>query len=168
MLGSLLKTFQRPRKSDFRLVTDTSTICIFDPDCLEHRIDDAGDWWTIPEDELLELNRKNIIIVALPADGFYDVCFVEDFDPNPDDAVQAFIECKSRTFFVGAGEYIPGEDMTLSDWRPEYVSGITIKAEKGTHLAILKLYQPGKLQVQIKPAHGTNTNSFDKLLGLGR
>ncbi|MEL8054631.1 MAG: DUF6386 family protein, partial [Pseudomonadota bacterium] len=95
MLGSLLKTFQRPKKLDFRLVTDTSTICIFDPDCLEHRLDDAGDWWTIPEDELLEVNRKNIVIVALPADGIYDVCFVDDFAPNSDDTVKAFVECKS-------------------------------------------------------------------------
>ncbi|MEM1036713.1 MAG: DUF6386 family protein [Pseudomonadota bacterium] len=168
MLGSLLKTFQRPQKRDFRLVTDTSTICIFDPDCLEHRLDDRGDWWTIPEDELLELNQKNVMIVALPEDSFYDVCFAKDFDPNPDDMVQAFVQCKSGEFFVGAGEYIPGEDMTLSDWRHEYISGVIVKAEKGTHLAVLKFYHPNKIQVQVSSADDFSTNTFKQLLSLGR
>lgn len=37
--------------------TDTATMTAFDPAALIHRCDDDADWWSVPGDEVLEVNQ---------------------------------------------------------------------------------------------------------------
>jgi hypothetical protein len=87
------------------ITTDTATICIFDTACLIHRINDAGDWWSIPRNELEEVNAGNALIMNLGADGSYDVHFCE----SPMDGMSAFaLRIPTGRFFVGQGEQLTG------------------------------------------------------------
>ncbi|MDR6110526.1 hypothetical protein QE451_002187 [Paenibacillus sp. SORGH_AS338] len=46
--------------NQIQVMTDTATLCIYDLQALKHRLEDTSDWWSIPEDELLEVNLGNI------------------------------------------------------------------------------------------------------------
>jgi len=86
-------------------VTDTSTLAIFDPEALCHRLHDDDDWWTYPDDDVLsEINNGNVGIVDLGADGRYDLRREEGLVP------QAAIRLRtpSAQMFFGAGEEISG------------------------------------------------------------
>ena len=47
-------------REEFKFTTDTATIAVFDPERLHHRLTDSADWWSIPADEVAEINRGNI------------------------------------------------------------------------------------------------------------
>src|SRR5437868_12094527 len=53
--------------------TGTATLVVYDVDSLKHRYDDEVDWWADPKDEVEELKKRNLLILGLRADGFYDV-----------------------------------------------------------------------------------------------
>jgi Family of unknown function (DUF6386) len=53
------------------ITTDTATICIFDPERVQHRLSDRPDWWSVRSEELKELNSGSIMIVNVFADGCY-------------------------------------------------------------------------------------------------
>ena len=56
-----------------RFGTGTATLAVFDPACLEHRLDDVADWWSDPTDEVAEINAGNVLFVATGSDGTYEV-----------------------------------------------------------------------------------------------
>src|SRR5262245_63277791 len=62
-------------RETFKFVTGTATFAIFDPALLGHRFNDAADWWSVPWDEVAEINRGNMLTVALGSDGAYTVHF---------------------------------------------------------------------------------------------
>jgi hypothetical protein len=39
------------------VATDTATICIFDVAAMKHRVNDVGDWWSIPSNELTDVQN---------------------------------------------------------------------------------------------------------------
>lgn len=51
------------------MVTDTATLCLYDLAALKHRVEDTSDWWSIPEDELAEVNAGHCLFLNLGADG---------------------------------------------------------------------------------------------------
>ncbi|WP_373275999.1 DUF6386 family protein, partial [Serratia marcescens] len=53
----------------FSFTTDTATLSIFDLVSLNHRVSDDADWWSIPEDELEEVNKGNVLFLNLGEDG---------------------------------------------------------------------------------------------------
>jgi hypothetical protein len=94
-----------------RVRTDTATLAVFDPERLRHRLADSCDWWSVPEDEVQEINAGNLFTVALGSDGVYQVT-VHLYDERPDlPALSGLIRCDSGEVFIGAGEQIPGDGL---------------------------------------------------------
>ena len=63
--------------------TDTATICVFDKACLRHRINDVGDWWSLPNNEMQEVAAGNVLFLNLGDDGCYSVNVIyDDFETN--------------------------------------------------------------------------------------
>lgn len=87
------------------VATDTATVCIFDPAALRHRVDDVGDWWSIPRNELQELVSRNVAIFNLGGDGAYEVRLRRSL-PRAD--VQVSLTAPSGRLFIGPGEEISG------------------------------------------------------------
>ncbi|WWM60110.1 DUF6386 family protein [Paenibacillus tundrae] len=53
------------RQVPFSFITDTATMCIYDLGTLKHRLQDTVDWWSIPEDELAEVNAGHCLFINL-------------------------------------------------------------------------------------------------------
>ncbi|HEX7858324.1 MAG TPA: DUF6386 family protein [Sphingobium sp.] len=84
--------------------TSTATIVVYDLESLRHRLDDDVDWWADPEAEIDEINRRNVLIVGLGFDGFYDLDIVEE-----DIGAQSYsLRFPSGKIFIGPGEALTG------------------------------------------------------------
>ena len=92
----------------FKIATDTASISIFDEDALLHRTNASADWWADPDEEVLEVNRGNVIFVDLGTDGTYTVYVhlgahqVETKHVMAQ--IDARVKCLSGHLFFGAGE----------------------------------------------------------------
>jgi hypothetical protein len=117
------------RKAGF--TTDTATMCIFDPDCLKHRLQDDADWWSVPSVELEEMNAGHVAFVSLTEDGRFLVAVV---DSLVDPSIRVNISSPSGRVFIGAGE-----EVTSDGLQPECVRG-------GLFLAVA----PGAYLVEIQ------------------
>lgn len=113
----------------FPVVTDTATLAVFDPAALLHRLHDSADWWSLPADELLEMNRANVLFLNLGEDGCYQVSVTVDVatgavgpqlapaDPGSDTDRAGSHEgtwslwVPSGQVFIGAGEDTSGGDL---------------------------------------------------------
>ncbi len=85
--------------------TDTASLAIFDLSALSHRVEDECDWWANPKEELAELAARNVLIVDLGSDGFYDIEVSDQSQPS----ARAFsLRAPSGNIFVGPGEEISG------------------------------------------------------------
>lgn len=49
--------------------TDTTTLVIYDLMSLKHGINEDVDWWSLPEDEVEEVNKGNVLFLNLGDDG---------------------------------------------------------------------------------------------------
>ena len=87
------------------ITTDTATICIFDKECLEHRKDDVGDWWSLPKNELQEVINGNALFLNVDNDGTYLVNVMES---NFNDGTEYNFVVKSGRLFIGPGEEVSG------------------------------------------------------------
>lgn len=97
------------------IATDTATICIFDKENLAHRKDDAGDWWSLPKNELQEAVEGNALFLNLGDDGTYLVnVLVDDFEAE----YKYNIVIKSGELFIG-----PGEEASGGGFEPDGVWG---------------------------------------------
>jgi hypothetical protein len=85
--------------------TDTASLVVFDLSALCHRVEDECDWWADPKEELAELAARNVLIVGLGSDGFYDI---EISDRRPPNAKAFSLRAPSGTIFVGPGEEVSG------------------------------------------------------------
>jgi hypothetical protein len=94
-----------------RVATDTATIVIFDPECLKHRLEDACDWWSNPDEEVAEVNDGNVLFLSTGTDGVYDVEIVAGKPAAEINFVEALVKNQSGRFFVGAGEHTSGEGL---------------------------------------------------------
>lgn len=87
------------------MVTDTACVCVYDLSALRHRVDDAGDWWSIPSDELQELAARNAAILNLGSDGAYEVRLRRSL---PRANIRLSLAMPSGRLFIGPGEEISG------------------------------------------------------------
>lgn len=95
-------------ETTFTFVTGTATLAIFDLACLQHRVSDDADWWSIPEDEIEEINRGNALFLNLGEDGEYRVIIRDDLD---DTCASLSLRVPSGRVFIGAGEDTSGGDL---------------------------------------------------------
>ena len=104
--------------TNFSIVTDTSTLSIFDLESLKHRVEDAPDWWSIPKDEIDEINKGNVIFLNLGEDGTYNIELCNTLEEA---FMSLFINVPSGSVFIGAGEDTTGGDLEPDG--SEYISG---------------------------------------------
>lgn len=97
-------------------VTDTSTLCVFDVAALRHRIEDECDWWTVPNEELSEMNDGNVAFIGLGEDGKYQLEMKSSLERN--EACTVLLSCPSGHVFIGAGEEVTGGGL-----EPEAIRG---------------------------------------------
>ncbi|PCJ12300.1 MAG: hypothetical protein COB04_17955 [Gammaproteobacteria bacterium] len=138
--------------------TDTATIAVFDPAALAHRCGDDADWWSIPRDEISEINQGNVLFVGLGCDGGYEVDIYQNIGESecPSKFVSANVRVLSGCIYIGAGEQVPA-----GDFGPETTYGGTlIYAEKGT--IEVRIYSPesGKLIVEYCSTDNEAKNDF--------
>ena len=87
------------------IYTGTATVVVYDVESLKHRFDDEVDWWADPKDEIEELVKRNVLIIGLRSDGFYDVLTTD----NAEGAQQSFsLSFPSGRVFIGPGEELTG------------------------------------------------------------
>lgn len=127
----------------YEFVTDTSTLAIFDPVSLRHRLDDSADWWTIESDQLEEFNRGNAAFVDLGSDGQYEIEITENVSAVGK-VVTFRLKCPSGLLFFGAGEETTSEGL-----EPDCVrGGGGLAREPGD--CVIFLERVGQNQLRIK------------------
>jgi len=104
MPNDAVKEIDATSSTDSGIYTGTATIVIYDLESLRHRLNHDVDWWASPQDEIFELNERNLLIVGLGSDGFYDLEVTEG-----ERGKNAFsLRFPSGHIFVGAGEMLTG------------------------------------------------------------
>ena len=108
--------------------TDTATLVIYDLMSLKHRINDDADWWSLPEDEVEEINKGNLLFLNLGDDGAYKVHIKNDVDEYTG---SLFLSVPSGKVFIGAGEDVTGGDLEPDD--SDAISGEFISLDPGSY-----------------------------------
>ena len=134
----------------FSIVTGTATLAIFDLLALQHRMTDACDWWSLVEDELLEINRGNAAFLGLGSDGIYHIEIVEKLI-HYDGFL--YLSVPSGRVFIGAGEDTTGGDLEPNDSEP--VSGAFIHIKPCCY-RIEFARQEQNIQLTFSPAATSN------------
>jgi len=105
--------------------TSTATVVVYDLESLKHRLDDDADWWADPKSEMDEINLRNVLIIGLGFDGYYDVDVIEE-----DSGTQAYsLRFPSGKIFIGPGELMTGG----GDEPDESCSGIFLNLAAGDY-----------------------------------
>ncbi|EOC5257293.1 DUF6386 family protein [Enterobacter asburiae] len=108
--------------------TDTAALVIYDLMSLKHRINDDADWWSLPEDEVEEINKGNLLFLNLGDDGAYKVHIKNDVDEYTG---SLFLSVPSGKVFIGAGEDVTGGDLEPDD--SDAISGEFIYLDPGSY-----------------------------------
>lgn len=138
-----------------RIKTDTATVVVFDPDRMKHRLADDADWWSVPDEEVPEINRGNVLFVTLGADGVYDLEVTGESPEIGSPGVSALLRNESGRLFVGAGEYVTSDGL-----EPEAVYGnVFIYCSPGVYRATVQR-SGWTVFVHVVPADGPATNDF--------
>ncbi|MDM6756676.1 DUF6386 family protein, partial [Enterobacter hormaechei] len=53
---------------------------MYDLVSLKHRVNDDAEWWSLPENEVEEINKGNVLFLNLGDDGVYKVLIKHDVD----------------------------------------------------------------------------------------
>ncbi len=132
---------------EFSVVTDTATVAVFDLEAIRHRMTDTADWWSIAEDEILEMNQGNIAFLGLGEDGKFSIRISDDVQ---DEKYALNMYFPSGQLFVGAGE-----DTTGGGLEPDGSAAI-----QGRIMSI----EPGIYTIKVKKVNKTVILSFSKSL----
>lgn len=146
--------------NQIQVITDTATLCIYDLQALKHRLEDPADWWSIPEDELLEVNLGNIAFLNMGADGLYTMQQVEDIEQP---VVQLWINVPSGHMYAGAAENVTGDELEPEDGD----SGQYITVEPGVYLLKIKRIQQNIEFALIWTEQASAKNQFADLIRIG-
>lgn len=139
------------------VTTDTATIVLFDPECMRHRLKEDADWWSLPQEELLEVNRANAAFMNVTADGRYELEVAPHGDLADAD-VELVVRNTSGRFFFGVGEM-----MTSAGLEPEGEYGnVFFDAVPGSYL--VRARQRGST---VTVTDVDASNSFGDLVRLG-
>lgn len=143
------------------VATDTATLVLFDPACMRHRLDDDADWWSLPQEELLEVNRGNAAFMNVGADGRYELEVLAEAG-LPDADVELVLRNTSGRFFLGAGEFMTSEGL-----EPEAGYGnLFFDAEPGSYLVRAR-QRGGSVVISLAATDLPASNSFGGLVRLG-
>ena len=142
---------------NYNFVTDTSTLCVFDLSCLKHRLDDDVDWWSIPDEELSEVNLGNVVFLGLGTDGEFAVEIV-DLVSQP--VIKVNIKVPSGKVFIGAAE-----EVTADELEPDCVrGGGFLNLEAGNYILSVRI-KGATIQMSFELGED-DRNNFMELLRL--
>ncbi|WP_458123592.1 DUF6386 family protein [Paenibacillus sp. Z3-2] len=152
-------------RGTFQMVTDTATLCLYDLAALRHRVQDTSDWWSIPEDELAEVNAGHCLFLNLGADGVYEVEWsLEDADSDRDSDCVAeqgsvyHLQVPSGNVYLGAAEDVSGGELEPD----ESCEGVLFRLKPGNYACIISR-KASRISILMKPSmQGKNT--LDELI----
>ena len=148
--------------TQFKFVTDTSTLCVFDPGALRHRLDAEADWWCWPlAEQVQELNFGNVAFVDLGRDGEHFGSLSNDSSGGYE--FQVLLSCPSGRLFVGAGEEATSEGMEPEGLR----GGLFHSVPAGTVVLQASRSAEGHIHLAITPSTGLAANAFTQPLCFG-
>ncbi len=145
-----------PTESSFR--TDTATLAVFDAILLTHRQHDDADWWSIPDDEVAEINAGNVLFVSTGCDGDYLLNVYRESPPQIvlPIAISALIRCESGSLFFHAGEYVRSGDL-MPDTK---YGGFQLAFNIGVYRVTVVHLMPFSLEVFVVPSDEVAINHF--------
>ena len=148
---------QSPPYASARFKTDTATLAVFDPATLAHRATDDADWWSIPAQELAEVNAGNVFFVGLEADGAYE-CEIYRSDPPAGSSTAVFAKIRNITgsIYVGAGEQVPGANFGPSTMH----GGVLVAVGTGTVLVTVERASGSCMRIWLSNVSGSPENSL--------
>lgn len=141
----------------FSFTTDTATLTIFDLASLKHRVHDEADWWSIPEDEIYEINQGNVLFFNLGNDGDYIVTINDDLDEayGP-----FFLKVPSGRVYIGAGEDTSGGELEPDG--SDYMAGVFLELAPGNYEFKIKKLNDNII-LSLKESEG-NINNIKELI----
>jgi hypothetical protein len=151
-------------RGTFQMITDTATLCLYDLAALKHRVQDTSDWWSIPEDELAEVNAGHCLFLNLGADGVYGVEWsledVEvDLDVDSDQGRVAergtmyHLQVPSGHVYLGAADDVSGGELEPD----ESCEGVLFQLKPGNYACIISR-EDSRISIVMKPSmQGNNT-----------
>lgn len=143
------------------VTTGTATLVLFDPACMRHRLDDDADWWSLPQEELLEVNRGNAAFMNVGGDGRYELEVVAE-SGLPDADVELVLRNTSGRFFLGAGEFMTSEGL-----EPEAGYGnVFLDTEPGAYLVRAR-QRGGTVTISLTATDLPVSNALGGLVRLG-
>ncbi|HHE4935327.1 TPA: DUF6386 family protein [Enterobacter hormaechei] len=101
---------------------------MYDLVSLKHRVNDDAEWWSLPENEVEEINKGNVLFLNLGDDGVYKVLIKHDVDEY---AGALFLKVPSGKVVIGAGEDVTDGDLQPDD--SDVISGELIILESGSY-----------------------------------
>jgi hypothetical protein len=128
----------------FKMNTDTATLAVFDPSCLTHRLNQNDDWWSVPDQEINEVNSGNICIVGLDEDGIYDVDVKFGDITVQKPSIESLLRGRRR-LYIG-----PGEDIVAGGIGPDQMrnpGGKFIDVTEGTY--VIKVSRPSQFELLV-------------------
>ncbi|MGQ8872668.1 DUF6386 family protein [Paenibacillus sp. TSA_86.1] len=136
----------------FRMDTDTATMCCYDLASLEHRLQDTPDWWSIPEDELEEVNAGHCLFLNLGEDGTYDVQWIvreaayDETEARAEKSMTYYLQVPSGKVYLGAADNVSGGEL-----EPDELSqGIFLQLNSGNY-ACTVFKKENQISVTIQP-----------------
>lgn len=143
----------------FSFTTGTATLSIFDLASLKHRVSDDPDWWSIPEDEIDEINKGNVLFLNLGDDGDYTV---EIHDVIKGIYSTLSLKVPSGKVYIGAGEDTSGGGLEPDE--SDYMSGVFFELTPGDYDINFKKIDD-KIILSLK-IDGESTNNIKELIRL--
>jgi hypothetical protein len=147
-------------KTEF--VTNTATLCVFDEEALKHRLEDTADWWSDPEEELIEVNEGNVLFVALGRDGRYTLVIHTESYVGDEEVLKAKIKCVSGHLFIGPGEDVSGDGVGPNS----KAGGVFLDVGPATYTVSVLRKGTSEIDVYLEHMEGDAANSFEEPLSL--
>ncbi|MGD0033487.1 DUF6386 family protein [Paenibacillus illinoisensis] len=151
-------------RGTFQFVTGTATMCLFDLASLKHRVEEPNDWWSIPEDELAEVNAGHCLFFNLGADGLYEVSWRVNISDTAS-AVQEtegaqvfYLQVPTGNVFLGAAEDVSGGELEPD----ESCDGIILSLQPG-NVACIVSKEAKQISLTIQPS-AQGHNELDRLI----
>ncbi|APO47124.1 hypothetical protein BS614_25760 [Paenibacillus xylanexedens] len=152
-------------RGTFQMVTDTATMCLYDLAALKHRVEDTSDWWSIPADELAEVNAGHCLFLNLGADGVYEVEWsMQDVDADVDPERVAergkvyHLQVPSGNVYLGAADDVSGGDLEPD----ESCEGVLFQLKPGNYACIISR-EASRIAIIMTPSIQGN-NTLDELI----
>lgn len=143
------------------MVTDTATMCLYDLGALKHRVEDTSDWWSIPADELAEVNAGHCLFLNLGADGVYEVEWsMQDVDAErvAERGKVYHLQVPSGNVYLGAADDVSGGDLEPD----ESCEGVLFQLKPGNYACIISR-EASRIAIVMTPSIQGN-NTLDELI----